>query len=122
MEASINKAFVTRLVSGHNCFSNRIYISSDLNIYPCVMERRISHGNIKENTLLEFDTKILNYNKDYIDGCKNCEYRYACFDCRPNSLDENISSKPWYCTYNVNDGTWIDQEIFIDNLDKKWLE
>ena len=121
-EAPINKAFLTRLVSGHNCFSNRIYISSDLNIYPCVMERRISHGNIKENTLLEFDTKILNYNKDYIDGCKNCEYRYACFDCRPNSLDENISSKPWYCTYNVNDGTWIDQEIFIGNLDKKWLE
>lgn len=121
-ETPINKAFVTRLVSGHNCFSNRIYVSSDLNIYPCVMERRISHGNIKETKSLQFNNNILNYNKDYIDGCKHCEYRYACFDCRPNSLDENISSKPWYCTYNVNEGLWIDQDIFINNLDKKWLE
>lgn len=121
-ETPINKAFVTRLVSGHNCFSNRIYVSSDLNIYPCVMERRISHGNIKETKLLQFNNNILNYNKDYIDGCKHCEYRYACFDCRPNSLDENISSKPWYCTYNVNEGLWIDQDIFINNLDKQWLE
>ena len=121
-ETPINKAFVTRLVSGHNCFSNRIYVSSDLNIYPCVMERRISHGNIKETKSLQFNNNILNYNKDYIDGCKHCEYRYACFDCRPNSLDENISSKPWYCTYNVNEGLWIDQDIFINNLDKQWLE
>lgn len=121
-ETPINKSFVTRLVSGHNCFSNRIYVSSDLNVYPCVMERRISHGNIKENNLLKFNINILNFNKDHIDDCRCCEYRYACFDCRPNSLETNIASKPWYCTYNVNDGVWIDQEIFIDNLDKKWLE
>ena len=76
----------------------------------------------KENNLLKFNINILNFNKDHIDDCRCCEYRYACFDCRPNSLETNIASKPWYCTYNVNDGVWIDQEIFIDNLDKKWLE
>lgn len=110
-EAVINK------VSGHNCFANKIYIAADLNVYPCVMERRISHGNLMSNHLNEIiKMDILKYSKDNISGCKECEFRYACFDCRPNSITGNINEKPWYCTYNPSEGSWGTISEIIDKV------
>lgn len=37
--------FFISALSFHNCFKNKILVSSELNVYPCVMERRICHGN-----------------------------------------------------------------------------
>jgi len=39
-------------------------------------------------------------NKDKIDVCKDCEYRYACLDCRCFRMNEDIYSKPKKCKYN----------------------
>ena len=47
---------------------------------------------------------------------KECEYRYICFDCRPDSISDNIYEKPWYCTYNPREGKWEDRERFVDDL------
>ena len=113
----LNKNFVTRLISGHNCFSRRLYFGADLEVYPCVMERRISHGSLKKQTLKEvLNNDILNIQKDKIEGCKDCEFRYCCFDCRPNSLGKDVLSKPWYCTYNPHNGEWEDIDDFIKHL------
>lgn len=110
----LNKNFVNRLISGHNCFSRRLYFGANLEVYPCVMERRISHGSLNNHKLKDIiNNDILNMKKDKIEGCKECEFRYCCFDCRPNSLGNSILSKPWYCTYNPKEGTWENVDEFI---------
>lgn len=109
----LNKDFVSRMVYGHNCFSRRLYISSNLDVYPCVMERRIHHGNMKGGSLQNIiKDKILQFNKDNIEVCNKCEFRYCCHDCRPDSLDGNIDAKPWMCTYNPAEGEWENPENY----------
>lgn len=114
----IVKESIIKNVSGHNCFLNNIYIRTDLTVYPCVMERRMSHGNLKGkksiNEVMQNNIKI--FNKDKITVCKECEYRYACSDCRPDNFSENDKDKPWNCTYNPYTGEWINEEIFINKL------
>lgn len=113
----INPILFKKSMQGHNCFSSKIYISTDLDVFPCVMERRIKHGSIRNKsleTILKQD--VLELNKNHIDGCKDCEYRYACFDCRANSLSTNVYEKPWYCTYNPYEGVWEDPKEYIQRL------
>ena len=51
-------------------------------------------------------SQILHFTKNEVEGCKDCEYRYICRDCRPDSLTGNFNEKPWYCTYNPYSGEW----------------
>ena len=82
-----------------------------MDVYPCVMERELSHGNLKNGNLKDLiDNKICSLSKDYIEECKECEFRYACYDCRPDRISDSLFEKPYYCTYNVNNGEWIDKD------------
>lgn len=108
----LNTAMVKQCMSQHNCFGSKIYVSSNLTVYPCVMERRFSHGNIHDSKSIHLKPSILKMNKDHIKGCSECEFRYCCFDCRPDSLTEDIFSKPWYCTYEPVKGKWMEEEKF----------
>ena len=113
----ITKGFVKRCLSGHNCFSRRLYFASDLTVYPCVMERRISHGNLRGHHLPEIlNTDIMAMNKDSIPSCCECEFRYCCHDCRPDSNGMSLNAKSWYCTYDPHSGKWTDPEKFLDGL------
>lgn len=113
----ISKKYFYRAIGGHNCFATKIYVGADLTVYPCVMERRFSHGSLIDNDLKNILKKdIMEFSKDKIKVCQKCEYRYACFDCRPNSLGDDIYAKPWYCTYDPETGIWADPEQFIDIL------
>ena len=104
----------------HNCFGERLYIDCELNLYPCAMERRISYGNALGSTLENLlHDNIASLTKDKIQGCKDCEYRYACYDCRCDANGAPIDAKPWYCTYDQVNGIWMDPEEFIDLLWKK---
>lgn len=108
----IRRADVIRNATSHNCFGKKIYISSDLSVYPCAMERRVSYGSLKEQTIADLLARSLatrSITKDDIDVCKDCEYRYACFDCRPNNGSDDFWAKPWYCGYNPHSGTWTSQ-------------
>lgn len=100
-----------------NCFANYMYVGSDMNLYPCVMERRFCHGNLRNHSLSEIiDKKLINYSKANVRECKDCEFRHICKDCRPDSLSMIPDDKPWYCTYDVANGVWMDPNEFIDNL------
>lgn len=108
---------VIKCVSGHNCFSTHLYFSVDGSIYPCVMERRISHGNVKDAPLANLlRSEILKFGKDCVNECRDCEFRYFCFDCRPDAMGGRLTDKPWYCTYHPLIGQWEDPEEFIRNL------
>ena len=84
------------------------------------MERRFNYGNIKKsdiNKLLEGGLNYICFIKDKVKICQNCEYRYACFDCRPNSITaKQYDSKPWYCPYDPLTGTWMAEEKHISQL------
>ena len=112
----ISASLVKKLVSGHNCFASRLYFTVDLDVAPCVMERRIYHGNLKNTNIKELiDDNIRTLNKDEIKGCQDCEFRYCCFDCRPDSLDNDVFAKPWYCTYDPYLGKWCDPHQFVED-------
>lgn len=116
----ITKEFCSRAVGGHNCFQDKVYISADMIVFPCVMERRVNYGVIDESLEIRFNDKIRKFNKDMVDECAECEFRYACFDCRPDSLSGDFKEKPWYCTYMPKLGKWSDIDEFIYNIKKKW--
>lgn len=100
-----------------SCFANYLYIGSDMNVYPCVMERRICHGNLKNHSLTEIlDKKLVNFSKEGVNECKQCEFRHICKDCRPDSISMKINDKPWYCSYDVEAGEWTDINTFIDEI------
>lgn len=99
------------------CFANYLYIGSDMNVYPCVMERRFCHGNLKNHSISEIlDRRLINFSKDQVKECRECEFRHLCKDCRPDSISMEKEDKPWYCTYDVSTGIWMDQNEFIDKL------
>lgn len=113
----INKERIQWHVSGHQCFLKNLYIGTDLNVYPCVMERRHQYGNLKITSLEKMlDSKIRFFSKDNVSGCKNCEYRYECFDCRPDSNGLSFNDKPWFCSYNPYTGEWADLKKMYNNL------
>lgn len=106
-----------RSVVHHQCFGYKLYITTDLTVYPCPMERRLVHGNLKGSTIDAVLTdSIFRMNKDHIEECKDCEYRYFCYDCRPDSLERDLTAKPWYCTYLPLEGRWLDEDEFVANL------
>ncbi len=110
------RATIQRIYSEY-CFANYLYVGSDMNIYPCVMERRMCHGNLRNHALTEIlDRSLINYSKENVKECKDCEFRHLCKDCRPDSISMEVDGKPWYCTYDVANGVWLDKDEFIDKL------
>ncbi len=114
----ITKQQVVQHVSGHQCFMKDLYIGTQLDVFPCVMERRFLYGNLKKESLKKIvqaaTTRYLS--KDSIDGCKSCEYRYGCFDCRPDANGLGEFQKPWFCSYDPYTGEWSDLEEMFSNL------
>lgn len=103
----LDRAQVIRRISGNPCFGRKIYVASDCTVYPCVMERRIAHGSLKTNTLAHIlRPEIMTLNQDKTAACRACEFRYACPECRPDALTDDIYAKPYYCTYDPAAGTW----------------
>lgn len=116
----IDPALVKKSMAVHNCFAEKLYIDCGLEVYPCAMERRFSYGNLREKPLEEMiGNPWMKRNKDTIKGCKDCEFRYACYDCRPDCGGAPVDAKPWYCTYDPENGAWMDKEKFMDSLMKR---
>lgn len=99
------------------CLSNKIVVTEHGDVLPCVFSRKTILGNIVESNLediLSSDeaVKVRLMNKDEILICKDCEYRYACSDCRPLAEDtfQAEKSDELYpdprCTYNPYTGEW----------------
>jgi radical SAM protein with 4Fe4S-binding SPASM domain len=113
----LNKTQIGIIIGGHRCLQKNFYISSDLTVYPCVMERRYDYGNLRNRTLSEMINDPRRFlSKDDIEGCQDCEYRYACFYCRPDTNGEGVRQKPWYCSYNPQSGEWQDLKSMAAKL------
>lgn len=116
----ISGRMIIQNVSGHRCFLRKLYISANLDVFPCAMERRLQHGSLKSNSLKNIlSDKIMGLSKDYIEVCKDCEYRYMCNDCRPDANGASYHAKPWFCSYDPYTGEWKDLEIIFGALMEK---
>ncbi|MEO4005044.1 grasp-with-spasm system SPASM domain peptide maturase [Flavobacterium sp. CAU 1735] len=96
----------------HNsCLNRKLAIDTNGDIKNCPSMREV-FGNIKTAKLEEVISnkefkKYWNITKNQIDGCKDCEFRHICTDCRAYLENpKDIYSKPLKCGYNPNTTIW----------------
>jgi radical SAM protein with 4Fe4S-binding SPASM domain len=102
-------------VKFHPCLGNSITITFSGNVLPCPMMRSHVFGNVKEKELYEVFwkekegmEKFWKMTLDAVENCSECEFRYACNDCR--ALEEKLTGK-WdgkrLCNYDPQEGKWL---------------
>lgn len=104
---SFSYATLQESISGHNCFSSVFAVRSDGSVMPCIMTRSSMLPNLLTKSMADLVNseeykRWSTITKDHIEGCKDCEFRYACFDCRPDAMgdnDGNMLAKP-SCGYD----------------------
>jgi len=109
---SISKAQFGNAFANNTCWYGKFAITENGDVLPCVFERGITYGNLQEisiKQLLESSTLNQYWHMDYtqIEECKDCEYRFACKDCRPlGMLNGGIDKKSIRCLYHPLTGEW----------------
>ena len=106
-----SKTFFDLAKNAKTCLFGKFSIQPNVNISPCEFSRDIILGNLKTTTIKQvLHSESLNYfwimDFSKIDECKDCEYRFACKDCRMITIKENIHSKNLRCLYNPKKGIW----------------
>ena len=95
----------------NSCWSGKFAITANGDVIPCIFSRNHVCGNIlkdDESIIYHSLEKYWKTTKDDVETCKDCEYRYACHDCRPTAegLTGNYLSKHARCTYDPYTGEW----------------
>lgn len=111
-----NISKVLEAINHNSCLHKKIGIDKNGNIKNCPLMEE-SFGNIQTTSLEEALNqpgfkKYWNLSKDHIEGCKDCEFRYVCTDCRAYTErshydDQGLDvSKPLKCGYNPYTNEW----------------
>jgi SPASM domain peptide maturase of grasp-with-spasm system len=122
---NVNIKLFTEAQKHNTCLNRKISIDVNGDIKNCPSMAK-SYGNIKDTTLAEAIEKpgfkdMWFINKDQIDVCKDCEFRYICTDCRAYIENpEDIYSKPLKCGYNPYTAEW--EEWSTNPLKQKAIE
>lgn len=115
-EAHLNLPTVSNFFEAkhyNGCLNRKVAIDTEGNIKNCP-SMQTSYGNISTTSLSEAVNQetfkqVWNIKKDEIEVCKECEFRYACSDCRAYlETPENRYSKPLKCGYNPQTCEWED--------------
>ena len=110
-----NKKYFDTYFNKNTCWYGKLVVTEEGNILPCVFARNIILGDSNRQTLKDIIESpqtekywYMDYSK--INVCKDCEYRFACTDCRPLAFSKegNIFEKNLRCTYNPYKGEWND--------------
>lgn len=97
----------------NGCLYKKVTIDKEGNIKNCPSMKK-KYGNIKnafiENIIKQDEFQFFgNIKKDEIAVCQDCEFRYACTDCRAFLQDSSdVYSKPLKCGYNPETCVWED--------------
>ncbi len=98
----------------NSCWFGKAAVTGLGDVLPCVFARDQVAGNVKEQSLAEIilGERMLSFwglTKDQVEGCRDCEYRYVCEDCRPWACGfaSNLYAKSPRCTYNPYTGEWV---------------
>lgn len=88
------------------CWGHHLALTPEGNVTICVFSRTVNIGNIHTEQLEKLVEKAESYwrlTKDKLNVCKDCEFRYACHDCRPLAMalgSGNLYAKTAGCTYD----------------------
>lgn len=108
---TVNLEMFSESQSFNSCLNRKIAIDCKGDIKNCPSLPK-SFGNSREQSLhsalAHRDFKELwGVNKDMIEICKDCEFRYICTDCRAYVTKEDDKfSKPSKCTYDPYTAQW----------------
>ena len=130
---SANPDFIKKNIDMHSCLAGKITITDTGDVLPCIFSRGQTTGNVREagsiENILRSDLQnIWRITKDDVLVCKDCEYRYVCFDCRPISEGANegrgdYRTSPYpRCTYNPYEGAWGKGTWKIDEKGKSYYD
>ena len=109
-----SESYFNNAYYNNTCWYGKCVVSTDGTVYPCEFERNIKYGNVRSRSITNIiSSKVvdkywyLDFSK--IDICKDCEFRFACKDCRPTAFGQNgfLTDKNPRCKYNPYNGTWI---------------
>ncbi len=115
----ITKQSYLKCIIGNSCWQHKINITFDGYILPCIMHCQNSCDMSVRSNTLEYilDNNIIprywKLSKDKINVCKDCEYRYVCFDCRP--LADSLNTRGTNCLYNPYLGRWNVKKSMLEN-------
>ncbi|GEN76762.1 grasp-with-spasm system SPASM domain peptide maturase [Chryseobacterium hagamense] len=113
---AINLDIISESMHHNSCLNCKLSIDASGNIKNCPSMKQ-SFGNIADTTLeaglrhQDFK-RYWNMTKDDIEGCKDCEFRYVCTDCRAYTEQTHTDeagldlSKPLKCGYDPYTGEW----------------
>jgi radical SAM protein with 4Fe4S-binding SPASM domain len=120
---------------GHPCLCGTICVQANGNVYPCIMDRTHVLGNVAKSNLGKIvsgpETRtIWGLSKDQIPACRDCEYRYACMDCRPLAIgmaealeepQQGLFAKNPCCLYDPYAGEWGNADEFLEKVAARGL-
>ncbi len=100
------------------CWNGKVAITSSGDVIPCVFARDLVVGNVLKSGLKDILSSrelkdLWRITLDDVEVCKDCEYRYACFDCRalPYSITKNLFARLPACAYNPYSGQWKKSDL-----------
>ena len=109
----ISKEKFQKALSHNTCWYGKFAITPTGKVIPCIFERKIVFGDVTQQSIsdiLNSESLRRHWNLDFsqIEYCKDCEFRFACKDCRPLGMAKcnNIKAKNPRCLYNPYEGTW----------------
>ena len=109
----ISKEMFIEAVSKNSCWNRKLAITAEGYAIPCIFARNVVIGNLKVVKLAELLQsaelrKCWNLPVGSISECINCEFRFACKDCRAMALamKHNLYAKNPRCNYNPTKGIW----------------
>jgi radical SAM protein with 4Fe4S-binding SPASM domain len=95
------------------CWSGKLCVAPSGDVYPCIFSRELASGNVLEQPLPAVLAgaalqDLWSIDKAQIPVCRDCEFRYGCFDCRALAYTQSgqIRSKPPSCSYDPYTGVW----------------
>ena len=104
----------------HSCLAGKLAVTAAGDVIPCIFARSQLCGNVLTQSLADIIAgddlqQCWQTTKDKITKCQDCEYRYACSDCRPLAQSSD-QSKQWLacphdCLYNPYTGIWANSAI-----------
>lgn len=110
----------TENIKYNGCLNRKISIDETGFVKNCPSMQK-NYGHVTSTSLTavagnEQFQKLWGINKDSIDTCKDCEFRYICTDCRAYTMDGDLFSKPKKCQYDPYTGKWANDKVAVNTV------
>ncbi|MCP5049607.1 MAG: hypothetical protein GY940_20725 [bacterium] len=98
----------------NSCWGSKLAVTRDLSIHPCIYSGLVL-GNIAEPGCSNWEDiwnkadKYRKITKSQVDTCKECEFKFVCFDCREIARVEggSLTASNPNCPYDPLKGTGL---------------